>query len=188
MIDEALLKSGVVGKDGFSWWIGRVAHPDVWDKKNRKKDIDGQIAQRCKVRIVGYHPWDDSLKEEELPWAQVLMDPITGSGQGGLGDVMTLVGGETCVGFFLDGDEGQQPVIMGLLHRHEQVKNEIKSRLGSTFGGTLSTEFKTITGNTENIPQSTKEVASGGTVGTSSQTKGSVSSRSKGSGTEPSTN
>ena len=30
MIDESLLKSAVAGRDGFTWWIGRVAHSDVW--------------------------------------------------------------------------------------------------------------------------------------------------------------
>ena len=34
MIDESLLKSNVLGRDGFTWWIGRVAHPDFWKKEN----------------------------------------------------------------------------------------------------------------------------------------------------------
>ena len=34
MIDESLLKSGVAGRDGFSWWIGRVAHQDYWKDIN----------------------------------------------------------------------------------------------------------------------------------------------------------
>ena len=126
MIDESLLKSGAIGRDGFSWWIGRVAHSKYWKDANVALSQDSKIAQRCKVRIIGYHPWDNSLKEEELPWAHVLMDPITGSGQGGLGDTMCLAGGETCIGFFLDGEEAQQPVVLGLLHKHAEVKNIIQ--------------------------------------------------------------
>jgi len=126
MIDESLLKSGAIGRDGFSWWIGRVAHPKYWKNANVALSQDSKIAQRCKVRIIGYHPWDNSLREEELPWAHVLMDPITGSGQGGLGDTMCLAGGETCIGFFLDGEEAQQPVILGLLHKHAEVRNIIE--------------------------------------------------------------
>ena len=35
---------------------------------------------------------------------------------------MNLIGGETAVGFFLDGEEAQQPVIFGLLHKVEMSK------------------------------------------------------------------
>ena len=48
-----------------------------------------------------------------------------GSGQGAVGDTIPLVGGETCLGFFLDGDEAQQPVIMGVLDRQNNVENAI---------------------------------------------------------------
>ena len=41
----------------------------------------------------------------------------------GLGENMILAGGETCMGFFLDGDDAQQPVIMGLLPKYNKVKN-----------------------------------------------------------------
>ena len=39
---------------------------------------------------------------------------------------MNLVGGETAVGFFMDGEEAQQPVIFGLLHRQGNVPDSIK--------------------------------------------------------------
>ena len=42
---------------------------------------------------------------------------MLGDGTGGRGETMALVGGETAIGFFLDGEEAQQPVVMGLLHR-----------------------------------------------------------------------
>ena len=128
MIQESLFKSGVVGRDGFTWWIGRVAHPKYWKDTEKSSLLSqkGNLAHRCKVRIVGYHPWDATLKEDDLPWAQVLLDATTGSGQGGMGDTMALAGGETCIGFFLDGEEAQQPVIMGLLHKHREIKASIR--------------------------------------------------------------
>ena len=126
MIDDSLLKSGVVGRDGFTWWIGRVAHEKYWRVENYKLANNEKLSNRCKVRIIGYHPWDATLKEEDLPWAQVMMDPMSGSGQGALGDTMNLCGGETALGFFLDGEEAQQPVIIGLLHKHGEVKQSIK--------------------------------------------------------------
>lgn len=156
MIEESLLKTGILGKDGFVWWIGRVAHERYWKDVNVVLSQDGKTAQRCKVRIIGYHPFDNTLKEEELPWAHVLMDPITGSGQGGGGTTMTLRGGETCVGFFLDGEDGQQPVIIGLLHRSEDVQNSITEEEIFTE---QSSKFKPFTGHPGNIIEPTKRQA-----------------------------
>ncbi len=178
MIDESLLKSGFTGKDGFTWWIGRVADSNVWFKQNKKNAREGKISQRCKVRIIGYHPWDGTqLKEEDLPWAHILMDPITGSGQGGLGDTSVLTGGETCVGFFLDGEEAQQPVIIGLLHRSEEVKNTIRE---SEMQLAKSSRFRPFTGHPKNLrkqdgPGPTKKpgVETGG-INNSSESTGQV--------------
>mgnify|MGYP003312662964 CR=1 FL=1 len=129
MIDESLLKSNVLGRDGFTWWIGRVAHPDFWKKENEISDANGEFGQRVKVRIIGYHPWDGTqLEEKDLPWAHVMQDPMLGDGTGGRGETMALVGGETAIGFFLDGEEAQQPVVMGLLHRSQSVKSNSTSQ------------------------------------------------------------
>ena len=160
MIDESLLKSNVLGRDGFTWWIGRVAHPDYWKKENEISDANGEFGQRVKVRIIGYHPWDGAqLKEEDLPWAHVMQDPMLGDGTGGRGETMALVGGETAIGFFLDGEEAQQPVVMGLLHRSQSVKSnsttqqEVQSYNSSQFlsydpwaGKTPATARTTVSG------------------------------------------
>ena len=144
MIDDSLIKSNFAGKDGFQWFLGRVAYPEAWKKESVIMSQSGSLGQRCKVRIIGYHPFSGTeLPEEDLPWAQIMLDPVTGSGQGGMGDTAALVGGETCVGFFLDGDEAQQPVIIGLLHRSNSVENKIekeelasaKSSYGRPFTG-----------------------------------------------------
>ena len=125
MFDDALLKTDFAGKDGFTWWFGRIANPDVWKDINSVTSQEGSYGQRCKVRIVGCHPFTDELPEEDLPWANVMMDGITGNGQGGMGDVLSLQGGETCIGCFLDGEDGQQPFILGLINRHNGTKNSI---------------------------------------------------------------
>ena len=117
MLDSALLKTNFVGRDGFVWWIGRVAKPEVW--RDESTDTDAGWAFRCKVRIIGYHPFDDSiLPDEDLPWSHVLVDATSGSGQACLGESSRMVGGETVFGFFLDGEEAQQPVIFGALARN----------------------------------------------------------------------
>jgi len=142
MIEEALLKSNYIGKDGFSWWIGQVAHPDYW--KKAADYFNGDWNYRCKVRIIGYHPFSGSvLSDEDLPWAQVMIDPAFGSAQGGTGKTLDLKGGETCFGFFLDGDDAQQPVVLGLLHRSDGVKNLISE---DNVKGDMSSGFKPFTG------------------------------------------
>ena len=116
MLDNALVQTNFVGRDGFIWWIGRVADPAVW--RNASTDNKKGWAYRCKVRIIGYHPFDESImSEDELPWAHVMVDPNSGAGLACLGEKSKMVGGETVFGFFLDGEEAQQPVVFGALAR-----------------------------------------------------------------------
>ena len=130
MIDQfsALGKTNFVGKDGFNWWIGQIAPPKSWRNINVNQSLDGYKHNRVKVRIIGYHPFDCQgieLPDEDLPWAEVMIPTHSGSGQAGLGENMILAGGETCMGFFLDGEDAQQPVIMGLFPKFNKVKDEI---------------------------------------------------------------
>ena len=121
MLDSALLQTNFVGRDGFIWWIGRVADPAVW--KNSSTDNRKGWAYRCKVRIIGYHPFDESvMSEEDLPWAHVMVDPNSGAGQSNVGTKSKMQGGETVFGFFLDGEEAQQPVIFGALARANNLE------------------------------------------------------------------
>ena len=153
MIEEALLKSNYIGKDGFSWWIGQVAKKDTWEKGSRFSN-QGDWAARCKVRIIGHHSFDGSiLADNDLPWAQIMLDPSFGSLQGGIGGTINLKGGETCFGFFLDGDDGQQPVVIGLLHRSDGVKN---LQTEDVIKKEKSSRFKPFTGHPGNSPQSTQ--------------------------------
>lgn len=155
MLEESLLKSNFIGKDGFIWWIGRVADPRVWKAENIVMSQKDSMGQRCKVRIIGYHPFTNELPENDLPWAQVMMDAVTGSGQGGMGDSLSLVGGETCLGFFLDGEEAQQPVIIGLLNRHNSVQNSITS---SELSQGQSSQMKVFTGGQGSKPTKAKRL------------------------------
>ena len=128
MIEESLLKSNFIGKDGFIWWIGQVADPKVWRIKesdaNSSNSKDGW-GYRCKVRIIGYHSFNrNELADNDLPWAHIMTSASDGSpGQGGFGKLPQLVGGESVFGFFLDGDESQQPVIMSCFHRSPATVN-----------------------------------------------------------------
>lgn len=152
MIEEALLKSNYIGKDGFSWWLGQIAHQRVWKEKSLISK-SGNWGNRCKVRIIGYHPFDPKvLADDDLPWAQVMLDPSFGSSQGGIGGTIDLQGGEACFGFFLDGDDAQQPVVVGLLYRSEGVKNIIDSNVVEKERGS---RFKPFTGHPGNYVAAT---------------------------------
>ena len=152
MLDSSLLNTNFVGRDGFIWWIGRVANPDVW--RNESTDPEEGWAFRCKTRIIGYHTFDDEvLPDDALPWAHVLVDASKGAGQGSIASSNQMLGGETVFGFFLDGEEAQQPVIFGALPRSMKSSephgpdNTSKSELPIFTG-------RTITGKTTYPPAS----------------------------------
>lgn len=82
----------------FVWWTGVV--------EDRK---DPKLAGRYRVRIVGAHtPNKADLPTDQLPWAQVM---ISVDGR----STPLLKEGEYVVGFYFDGQDGQVPIIMGVL-------------------------------------------------------------------------
>ena len=89
----------------FHWWTGVV--------ENRH---DPMKLGRCQVRIMGYHSPDlNKMPTELLPWAVPMM-PVSSASQTGVGWSPTgPVEGTHVVGFFRDGEDGQEPVIMGTL-------------------------------------------------------------------------
>jgi len=152
MIEESLLKSNYLGRDGFIWWIGQVAPAKVWRNEKSDYDSQGAWAYRCKVRIIGYNTFNRNiLSDEDLPWAHVMVDPADGSAQGGFGAVHNLTGGETVIGFFLDGEDAQQPVIIGAIYRNENVKSfELKEE--------NEDRYVAFTGHTGNLIQGLTQI------------------------------
>lgn len=92
-------------KSNFHWFTGVI------------EDInDPEEMGRYRVRCFGYHTDDRQLlSTEDLPWAHVMM-PITSASVSGIGHSATgLLQGSWVVGFFRDGDNAQDPVVMGSL-------------------------------------------------------------------------
>jgi hypothetical protein len=118
MIDESLLKSNFLGRDGFRWWIGQIP-----PESSHGGQINGAgWGNRFKVRIMGYHPYNTvELPNEDLPWAQCLLPTTSGTGAGNNSTTVKVSPGDTVFGFFLDGDNAQIPVIMGCFGRTSQV-------------------------------------------------------------------
>lgn len=128
MMEETLVNSNFLGRDGFRWWIGRVPPSNVHDDQIKKTNGWGN---RYKVRIMGYHPLDlNELPDSDLPWAQCLLSTTAGSGAANYSTSVKIQPGDTVFGFFLDGDNAQTPVIMGCFGRTRDVQNGNSSYKG----------------------------------------------------------
>ena len=114
MIENNFLKSNFLGRDGFRWWIGQIPPSKSWLlQRNKRPEAWGN---RVKVRIMGYHPQNTTeLSDDDLPWATVILPTNNGSGRSGFKKPIRVNQGDICVGFFLDGDDAQQPVIIGVI-------------------------------------------------------------------------
>ena len=130
MLENLSLKTNFVGKDGFFWWIGQIPKQKNWihniaERPTESNDEFQGFGYRYKVRILGYHPSNaDDLSDEQLPWASVLYPVTAGSGQGGSSQSPNLRQGNFVYGFFLDGEDAQQPVITGVfgVNQYAEVK------------------------------------------------------------------
>lgn len=76
----------------FIWWVGIADDPFA----------DPSQLGRIRVRIFGFHP--QNLSSEDLPLAPVLN-----------GGVAKINKGEFVLGFFMDGQDAQQPFILGTI-------------------------------------------------------------------------
>lgn len=89
-----------LGRDEFVWWMGVVEDNEDPDKLGR-----------VRVRIFGYHPGRNTNKvpTEDLPFAIAV-------GAANMPEFYGRIGiGEWVFGFFIDGKDAQEPVILGCL-------------------------------------------------------------------------
>ena len=85
------------GKGGFIWWIGFV--------EDRQDPIK---LGRVKVRCVGWHPDNKmQLPTASLPWAMTAFPPNNTN-------TYAPKEGDMCFGFFSDGENAQEPVLLGV--------------------------------------------------------------------------
>ena len=118
------IKKHLLGKDGFIWWIGQIAKQTTWEKNKPPSPVDSNedeeykgFGERYRVRIQGYHPTIDceAVPDEELPFAYVMYPPTAGGGGRGSFQSANLVQGNFVFGWFIDGEDAQIPIIMGVL-------------------------------------------------------------------------
>ena len=90
----------------FVWWQGVV-----------EDRLDPLKLGRCRVRVLGYHTDNKEdgvgIPTADLPWATP-SQPITSAAMNGVGTTpMGPVEGTWVFGFFRDGKNAQEPVIIG---------------------------------------------------------------------------
>ena len=92
-----------LGNPTFRWWWGCV-----------EDRIDPLQKGRVRVRIHGYHsPFQNDIPTKKLPWAEVVQPATTGSTP--QSSPVGLTEGLWVFGFFKDGVDCQQPVVLGWL-------------------------------------------------------------------------
>ena len=143
----SLFNPGFLGSN-FLWWVGQIADDSTWrdninaGKYPDKNSIPGW-GRRYKVRIIGLHDQgEDQIPSDQLPWAQIMYPVTAGGGQAGSKGTASLRQGNMVFGFFLDGQDQQVPVIMGILGNNSQTVLNQKigtNRVTNSQPGTLAT-------------------------------------------------
>ena len=144
MIETEVFQKNFVGRDGFIWWIGQIAS-DSWTRNSPGSSASGIELQKQKgfdyryqVRIMGYHTADkDELPDDQLPWATVVYPVTAGGGVRGFLASPNLKQGNFVYGFFMDGDDAQQPVILGILgfNQYQEVLKGVSPVGFAPFSG-----------------------------------------------------
>lgn len=161
MIQELLGQTNFAGKDGFYWWIGQIET----EKGAQTKPND----DRYKVRIVGQHLKDcNAVAYDDLPWAIVMM-PATAPRREGNTDFQSVKykSGDWVIGFFLDGRDGQQPIILGSIGQQTAATKEVGKQKPSTQCLAFTTFLDPDVNVNTSVPEDKKNaVQSGGVSGT----------------------
>jgi len=168
MEGSSLFNPGFLG-NGFNWWIGQIPCDGAWRDNieagiYKEKDTNRGWGYRYKVRIIGLHDQgQDSIPDDQLPWANVMYPISAGGYQGRAGTTPGLRSGNIVFGFFVDGPDMQVPVIMGVLGNNSQtalVQEMGDNRVTNTQPGSLASSGyssclhnpKTGTAAEDNIP------------------------------------
>ena len=122
----------------FVWWQGVVE-----DRSDPLK------LGRCRVRIVGYHTDTknnsfNSIPTIDLPWATPTQ-PITSAAMNGIGTTpLGPVEGTWVFGFFRDGENAQEPVMMGTIGGIPEDKPDTTLGFNDPSGVYPQQETKTV--------------------------------------------
>lgn len=133
--------------DKFKWFTGVV----------KEKDDAGRV----RVRVYGIHRMEDTtdVSDEDLPWATVLL-PATSGETSSTNSSIALDTGDWVVGFYADGDNCQQPIVLGALGQGKDSDNY------SPTGGDTAFDGGDDSGGGSDIPDGGGDDGSGNGTGT----------------------
>jgi len=156
------IKTHSIGRDGYVWWVGQIASEDSWKEnkpenpKDSNEDIKG-FGERYRVAIIGYTPFDtQEVTDDELQWAYVEYPVTAGAGGRTSSQSANLAQGDFVRGYFLDGEEGQIPIISAVLGRNEYqaiTKNRPAGVRFTNYSGFLPEDY---------VPFYTQKMTQGG--------------------------
>ena len=128
-------RTDYLGRDGYTWWVGEV-----------ESVKDPSQLGRVKVRILGWYTghkekeaYQKVIPTEILPWANVLL-PTDKPQTKNTGTTTELQPGAWVLGFFLDGEEAQLPIVMGAFRGFQEREADKKT---TTADGTEARELDT---------------------------------------------
>jgi hypothetical protein len=99
-----------IGEEGFTWFVGVV------------EDREDPLKQgRVRARAYSIHGDKVEIPTDSLPWATVLMPGYSSSYKQVGASPTGLQVGSTVIGFFLDGNESQLPIIFGIMPGDQDI-------------------------------------------------------------------
>jgi len=109
-----------VGKDGFYWWVGEV-----------EDNEDPMELGRVRVRVLGYYTnvrggTTADLPTDNLPWATVLQHTCQPGNDGQGESSGQLQPGAIVMGFFMDGENAQMPIVIGVMRVKKSTESQEK--------------------------------------------------------------
>lgn len=125
----SLYHSQHLGKTEFYFWYGQVVGGPEWECNHEHKIHDRDEPKgwgyRCKVAIFGSDPrvvTDGVAKNSEIAMAEVMLPTTGGGGIGGPVATPSIGNNSFVVGFYKDGVNAREPIIMGVLPNISQSR------------------------------------------------------------------
>lgn len=123
-------------------WLGIVL---PYDSQKAQANGWAGFGNRVRVAIMGHHSAKTSeIKDDEILFALVVQSVEWGSGAAGSRKSVSLSQGDVVIGFFLDPDTRQQPVVTGVLGRTADAKFRYGKGRYSPKPGWVGSKNKTI--------------------------------------------
>lgn len=115
-----------VRKNKMYWWLGQVTDESHWigneELNLHNRDAAPGWGKRYRVRIFSRDSEVKLVPDSQLEMASTIAPVTSGSGHQGYGETVVLAQGSFVVGFYLDGEEGRQPIIFGTLPNNPQTR------------------------------------------------------------------